>query len=270
MPNQNYWRKKPRPTKPAFIAPGLNCHPLELVTPFSHPQRRRLAAAFTLIELLTVIAIIAILSALLLTALSKARNRAGQTIDVNNLKQIETAVQIYATDDRDCLPWSNWGVSDYPDRPGWLYVLDESATGPAQFKIEGGLLWPTLVNRKLYRCPMDDTNAPLFSQRDQQLSSYAMNGAVNGYNRANFPVAKMSSMRPEDIIFWETDETDPFYFNDGANFPAEGVSGRHLQGAIHAALGGSVSYIRLDAWYDQVADPDKNNLWCYPGSPDGR
>jgi hypothetical protein len=42
----------------------------------------------------------------------------------------------------------------------------------------------------------------------------------------------------------ETDETQPGYFNDGANNPPEG------------------------AWYVQVYDTKKNNLWCYPGSPD--
>jgi hypothetical protein len=43
-----------------------------------------------------------------------------------------------------------------------------------------------------------------------------------------------------------------------------------LAGAIHAAFGGDVSYIRLDTWYFQVTDPNKNSLWCYPDSPDGR
>ncbi len=44
----------------------------------------------------------------------------------------------------------------------------------------------------------------------------------------------------------------------------------NLNGAINAAFGGSVSYIRIDTWYIEVDDANKNNLWCYPGSPDGR
>lgn len=230
----------------------------------------RPAWAFSLIELLVVIAILGILAALLLPALSKAKNKAGQTVDVNNLKEIITAVQMYVTDHRDVLPAPNWLSQDESGFPGWLYSLDMSATGSSPFKLDRGLLWPTLKSQKLYLCPMDNTNSSLFGQRDQQLSSYAMNGAVIGFIRTNYPAEKLSTMRPDDVAFWETDEKDPHYFNDGANLPSEGVSARHLNGAIKAAFGGSVSYIRLGAWYLQVYDTNKNNLWCYPGSPDGR
>jgi hypothetical protein len=107
-------------------------------------------------------------------------------------------------------------------------------------------------------------------QRSQQLSTYAMNGAVIGFNRMSYPPVKLTAMRPTDCAFWETDETEPFYFNDGANYPPEGVSGRHLQGGIQAAFDGSVSYIKLVTWYQDVTDPNRNRLWCYPASADGR
>jgi len=42
------------------------------------------------------------------------------------------------------------------------------------------------------------------------------------------------------------------------------------QGHFNAAFGGSVGYIRLGAWYLQVYDTNKNSLWCYPNSADGR
>ena len=174
-----------------------------------------LCSAFTLIELLVVIAIIGILAALLLPTLSKAKNQAIQTVDINNLKQITTAVQLYVTDNQDILPAPNWLMQDYSGYPGWLYTLDPSASGPAQFRIEEGLLWSTLKNQALYMCPMDNTNSALFSERDQQLSSYAINGAVIGFNRTNYPAAKLSTMRPDDVAFWETDEKEPHNFNDG-------------------------------------------------------
>jgi prepilin-type N-terminal cleavage/methylation domain-containing protein len=233
--------------------------------------------AFTLMELLTVIAIIGILAALIFPALSKAKNRASRVTDINNLKQIMLAVHSYAGESNDILPPPNWDQGGPTGtNSGWLYTPRFNAVGSERFKVETGLLWPTLQTPKVYICPLDNVLDVRHSQsqgypaqRQQQLSSYAMNGSVIGYMDAVYPPARLSSMRPEDCAFWETDETDPFYFNDGANFPMEGVSGRHSQGAIQAAFDGSVSYVRLTTWYGLVADTNRNRLWCNPHSADG-
>ena len=232
-----------------------------------------MAAAFTLVELLVVVAIIGILAALLLPAMSPAKNRAMMMTDISNLKQQAICLQSYASDNGDVLPWANWLAGDIRNGKaltGWLYTLNLSAQGPARFVASTGFFWKTLGSPKLYLCPMDGPGTPLFSQRDQQISSYAVNGAIVGYGRCLYPPLKMAKMAPRAVSFWETNEKVPHDFNDGANFPSEGVSTRHLQGAVNAQFDGSVSYIKFLAWDDEQDQTNKNQLWCYPDSVNGR
>ena len=239
-----------------------------------HVKRLMGAAAtehgFTLIELLVVIAIIGILAGLLLPTLHRAKSKAGEVTDVGNLRQQMTALHLLAADNNDVIVQPNWDGGIGGGRPGWLYAIDSSAAGPARFKLEAGLFWETLRTPKVYWCPMDRRDGDLFQQRQQQLSSYAMNGAVIGYDRNLERAVRLSAMAPNACAFWETDETHPDYFNDGANYPLEGVSARHAQGAVQAAFDGSAGYIRLREWNAEIANPSRNRLWCYPDSDDGR
>lgn len=75
------------------------------------PARPPKSTAFTLIELLIVIAIIAILAAMLLPALSRAREAGRRTTCIGNLRQVYNGLMLYAGDYGDWMPQANYAAS---------------------------------------------------------------------------------------------------------------------------------------------------------------
>lgn len=80
-----------------------------------HPTRQSLSA-FTLVELLVSISIIALLIAILLPVLAQARTQVLRLKGANNMRQMELGFLTYAVDSRDTLPRSNnhpWGFGPW-------------------------------------------------------------------------------------------------------------------------------------------------------------
>jgi prepilin-type N-terminal cleavage/methylation domain-containing protein len=129
-------------------------------TTFSAPQHSRTSAAFTLIELLTVIAIIGILAAIIIPVVGKVRTNAKYSLTIGNLRTWTTAAVTYATDNKGFIPHQGRTPPDPANAglirgiPAWYNALPRYVGSGVQALSDiPSTAWPKAGERSVWVCP---------------------------------------------------------------------------------------------------------------------
>lgn len=153
---------------------------------------RTARAGFTLVELLVVIALIALLIAILLPALSRARGLAQSVACLSNLRQLQTCWLMYANDHGGTLPpnLSVYDLSTGAPVPGLdlrlTWCAGNARTDVNTANIERGYLFPYNRSTAIYHCPADKARVAGADVRHTR--SYNMSQSVSGISFASiFP-----------------------------------------------------------------------------------
>ncbi|HTI99016.1 MAG TPA: H-X9-DG-CTERM domain-containing protein [Dongiaceae bacterium] len=176
-----------------------------------------------MIELLVVIAIIAVLAALLLPALSRAGQGAQSVQCLNNLKQLQVCLQLYAGDNADALPPNNFvyyvgpgggygNAAQHAD--SWCGSLAPLDTN--QINGQVSLLYRYNQTGKIYHCPSDHSTVTGYPDITRN-RSYNMSNSANCSAADHF--SKYTEIRATSqlFIFIDTHEADIWDATFGVN-----------------------------------------------------
>jgi prepilin-type N-terminal cleavage/methylation domain-containing protein/prepilin-type processing-associated H-X9-DG protein len=196
-------------------------------------RQPKLKLAFTLIELLVVIAIIAILAAMILPALSKAKQKAQGIGCINNLHQLQLAWLLYSGDFNDQIaltggqPDTATSTNSLLIKNGnWVHgdmsVVGQSATDPAL--IMAGSLYPYSRSVNIYKCLADTKTQfatptlKLRTTRSMSMNAWMdpLPNSLIGFNSQSRVFRRQSDIvLPSPVNCWVTIDESPGTINDG-------------------------------------------------------
>jgi prepilin-type N-terminal cleavage/methylation domain-containing protein/prepilin-type processing-associated H-X9-DG protein len=206
-----------------------------------------LGGGFTLLELLVVIALIAILAGLLLPALARARRKANAAVCLNNLHQWGLATQLFVTDNDDFLP-KDGTPNGTSTREGW-YIDLPRALGLAPYC---ELPWRTnpAINpgRSLWICPANPRRS-----NGNNLFHYCLNEHVNGTGAGK--QVRYSTLRRPSLLIWLFDNGKQAAVAQQNNVHTN----LHSQGAQFCFLDGHSARFRNTQYWDFAANRSRTN-----------
>ena len=198
--------------------------------------------AFTLIELLIVVAIIAILAAILFPVFARARENARKTACLSNLKQLSTAWLMYAQDYDEKVCPSYYYADGYNEEHAWDFILywgGSMDSNPARSTV--GLMGPYTKNGQINACP-SFYGEPF----GRPYTGYAYNASyIGGDDFAGIPAAHLAAIADPagTVVFSEGGWGNPVMAQNYLRAPSDPL---FMAGKIHYRHNGAANVAYAD------------------------